>query len=223
MKSAERKRGRPSDEESRARKRVELLASAAKQFARHGYPGTDMQAIADAAGVAKGTLYLYFSSKEDLFLAAVDQGLRELQTHLDATVEPIADPLDRIAAAVRAYLRFFKERPEQVELLIQERAEFRDRKQPTYFEHRDRRRELWHALLADLIAQGRLRPVPVSRIDDVLSDLLYGTMFTNHFSGRHKPLQEQVDDIIDVAFHGLLTEAEKRRHPPVPVEKEGPA
>ncbi|MFO0929534.1 MAG: TetR/AcrR family transcriptional regulator [Gemmataceae bacterium] len=140
MRPAERKRGRPCDEESRARKRVDLLTSAAQQFARRGYPGTDMQAIADAAGVAKGTLYLYFTSKEELFLAAVDQGLRDLQAYIDAAIEPIADPLDRIAEAVRAYLRFFKDRPEQVELLIQERAEFRDRKRPTYFEHRDRRR-----------------------------------------------------------------------------------
>jgi AcrR family transcriptional regulator len=170
-----------------------------------------MQAVADAAGVAKGTLYLYFASKEELFLAAVDQGIRDLQQFIDTTIEDIDDPLDRIIEAMRAYLTFFKNRPEEVELLIQERAEFRDRKQPTYFEHREKRREVWHALLRDLIAGGRLRDVPISRIDDVLCDLLYGTMFTNHFSGRHKPLQEQVLDIIDICFYGMLSEAERKR------------
>jgi hypothetical protein len=52
--------------------------------------------------------------------------------------------------------------------------------------------------------------VPVSRIMDVLSDLVYGTMFTNHFSGRHKPVEVQAEDILDVVFHGILTERERR-------------
>lgn len=214
MTTSDRKRGRPCDDAARARKRVELLDTAARVFARHGFPGTDMQALADAAGVAKGTLYLYFPSKEELFLAAVDQGLCQLQDHIDVAIEAIPDPIDRIVAAMSAYLDFFRAHPTQAELLIQERAEFRDRKQPTYLTHRERRREVWHAVLRDLIAAGRLRPVPVARIDNVLSDLLYGTMFTNHFSGRYRPLREQVDDILDIVFHGMLTEAEKARRQP---------
>ena len=64
----QRKRGRPVDGATRAQRREDILAAAALVFAQRGYPGTDMQALADVAGVAKGTLYLYFPSKEDLFL-----------------------------------------------------------------------------------------------------------------------------------------------------------
>ena len=97
---APRKRGRPVDEESRARKREEILATAAKVFAARGYQGTDVQAVADAAGVAKGTLYLYFASKEDLFLAAVDQGMNCLTAFVDAAVDGISDPLEIIGTAI---------------------------------------------------------------------------------------------------------------------------
>ena len=204
------KRGRPADDESKARKREDILACAARVFAAHGYPGTDMQAVADAAGVAKGTLYLYFPSKEEMFLAAVDQGLQRMHADIDAAVEGLTDPLELIARAIYAYLRFFKEHPEQVELLILERAEFRDRKQSSYFEHREAGKARWHQILRDLIATGRVRDVPVSRIDDVLSDLVYGTMFTNHFSGRHKPLEEQARDILDIFHLGILSETERR-------------
>jgi AcrR family transcriptional regulator len=207
----ERKRGRPSDEQLRARRREDILAKAAEVFAQRGYPSTDMQALASAVGIAKGTLYLYFDSKEALFLAAVDQGMNALQQFIDQAIAAIDDPLQRIVVAIGAYLRFFKEHPEQVELLVQERAEFRDRKRPSYFEHRDRRRSVWHELLRGLIAAGRFRDVPVQRIDDVLCDLVYGTMFTNHFTGRHKPLADQVEDIIDIAFYGLLSSEERSR------------
>jgi AcrR family transcriptional regulator len=208
------KRGRPTDEESRARKREEILACAARVFAANGFPGTDVQAVADAAGVAKGTLYLYFPSKEEMFLAAVDQGIKQLKAYIDSCTADLADPLERIGAAIHAYLRFFKKHPELVELLILERAAFRDRKTPTYFQHREAGRAEWHAILQGLIDAGRLRDLPISRIDDVLSDLVYGTMFTNHFSGRHKPVEEQARDILDIVHHGILSEGERRRRPP---------
>jgi AcrR family transcriptional regulator len=208
------KRGRPADDAAKARKRADLLACAARVFAANGFPGTDMQAVADAAGVAKGTLYLYFSSKEEMFLAAVDQGLQRLRAFVDAAVEGVDEPLEVIAKAIFAYLRFFKEQPEQAELLILERAEFRDRKQSTYFENREDNKCRWHQLLRDLIATGRVRDVPIARIDDVVSDLVYGTMFTNHFSGRHKPLEEQARDILDIVYHGILSDTERRRRPP---------
>jgi hypothetical protein len=96
-------------------------------------------------------------------------------------------------------------------LLILERAEFRDRKAPTYNEHRQANEVQWRETFADLIAAGRVRDVPVGRVLDVIGDLVYGTMFTNHFTGRHKSLATQARDIVDVLFFGLLTPAERRR------------
>ncbi len=206
-----RKRGRPIDEALRAQRREEILASAARVFAACGYQGTDMQALADEAGVAKGTVYLYFTSKEELFLAAVDQGVKQMKAYIDAAVAGKVDPLEWIGAAIRAYLGFFKDHPEQVELWIQERAEFRDRKQPTYFVNREARKTQWLTLLRQMITEGRVRNVPVERIDNVFGDLVYGTMFTNHFSGRHRPLEEQANDILDIIFHGILSEKERRQ------------
>jgi AcrR family transcriptional regulator len=193
------------------RRREEILDAAARVFAEHGYPGTEMQFVADAGQIGKGTIYRYFSSKEELFLAAVDRGMRRLREGVDRSTEGVPDPLDRIEVALKAYLTFFKDHPEYAELLIQERAEFRDRKKSTYFEHKDANEGPWDDTFRGLIAAGRLRDVPISRIKDVLSDLVYGTMFTNYFSGRHKPLEEQARDILDIVFHGLLTDAERRR------------
>ena len=121
------------------------------------------------------------------------------------------DPLERIAAAVRAYLAFFEANPECVELIIQERAHFKDRKQPTYFVHREAQLGYWQELWQGLIAEGRVRDIPVNRITDVFSDLMYGTIFTNYFTGRRKSLAEQAEDLLDIAFQGILTDAEIRR------------
>lgn len=189
----------------------QILDAAAPLFARLGYADTDTQLLAEKLGVGKGTLYRYFPSKEELFLASVDRVMRRLKDEIDSRVDDTSDPLEQIAVAIRTYLAFFAAHPDFVELLIQERAIFKDRKTPTYFQHRQANLGRWQALYQGLIDQGRIRPMAVERITDVMSGVVYGTMFTNYFTGRHKPFEEQASNILDVVFHGLLTDTEKKR------------
>ncbi len=209
MKSVAERNAKPARDP--AGRREEILRVAADLFAKHGYAGTDTQLLADELGVGKGTLYRYFPSKEDLFLATVDRVMREMRRMIDQSIEPIADPLEQISVAIRTYLTFFAEHPEYVELLMQERAQFKDRKKPTYFEYREANIERWRERYRILIAQGRIRDMPVTRITDVIGDLVYGTMFTNYFTGPRKPPEAQARDILDVVFHGILSESERKQ------------
>lgn len=184
---------------------------ATREFARRGYHATDVQELADELELGKGTVYRYFPSKGALFLAAVDRVMLLLRERIDAVRARAADPLDQIAEAMTVYLAFFDAHPEFVELLIQERAVFRDRKKPTYFEHRERNSGRWQALYRELMDAGRVRPMPPATISAVLSSALYGTMFTNFFAGRSKSLEDQAADLLDVVFHGILTEPERAR------------
>jgi AcrR family transcriptional regulator len=57
--------------------RAKLLTAAAEEFARAGFERASVDAISLAAGYSKGTIYNYFSSKEDLFLAVVEEALAQ--------------------------------------------------------------------------------------------------------------------------------------------------
>jgi hypothetical protein len=61
-----------------------------------------------------------------------------------------------------------------------------------------------------LIADGRLRDMPVERISDVISHQLYGTIFFNYVAGQAKSVDEQTEAIVDVMFNGILTVEERR-------------
>ncbi len=195
-----------------ARRREQILDVAAGLFAQRGYSETDTQFLAETLNVGKGTLYRYFPSKRELFLAVADRAMRKLREQVDAAIDPVEEPLERMRHGIRAYLTFFAEHPEFVELLIQERAQFKDRKKPTYFEHREANASRWRALYRSLIDQGRIRDIPVERISDVISDLLYGTMFTNYFTGPRKSTDAQTQDILDIVFHGILSDSERQQH-----------
>jgi AcrR family transcriptional regulator len=205
---AKRSPGRPKDEQLSARRTEEILDAAATLFADRGYPNTDMQVVADELGVGKGTIYRYFPTKRDLFLAAVDRVMHRLTEHIDASVTA-EDPLEQLDQAVTAYLSFFETNSKYIELIIQERAEFRDRAKPTYFEHCDANIGKWQKALEGLIAAGRVRPWPPEMMTNVVGDLLYGTIFTNYFAGRRSTLQEQADQILEIVRFGVLTDAER--------------
>ncbi|MCE5327752.1 MAG: TetR/AcrR family transcriptional regulator [Planctomycetaceae bacterium] len=72
-------------------RRADILAAAGKAFDAHGYAGTTMDQIASQAGVAKGSLYNYFQSKQDLFLALFKESIASVQQQTDELIgEPIA-------------------------------------------------------------------------------------------------------------------------------------
>ena len=212
---AKRSPGRPPlDESLTARRQEEILDAAAKIFAEFGYQNTDLQLVADKLGVAKGTLYRYFPSKKELFLAAADRVVRNLHHELDQVIAETGediDPFERMHRIIRTYFAFLDTHPEFVELLIQERAEFRDRGKPTYFQHREERLEPWQSRLRQLIKGGIVRDVPVDRLTDVMSNIVYGTIFTNYFAGRSKSLESQTNDVMDIIMHGILSQQERQK------------
>lgn len=193
----------------RLERRQKIVAAASRLFAQLGYSECDMDRVAARLRIAKGTIYLYFTSKEQLFLACVDWGMSQMQLAIRAAAESTEDPFDKIARAIRAYLTFFAEHPQYAELLIQERAIFKNRKRPTYFEHRDTARIHWRAFYNSLIEQGRLRPdIQVDALLDTIGNLVYGTMFTNHFLGKHS-VNEQQENMLDIVFRGILSDRER--------------
>jgi AcrR family transcriptional regulator len=211
-KKEHRTRNAPSRFHQKTERRQAIVEAAARLFADVGYGDCEIERVAAELKIAKGTLYLYFSSKEALFYACVDAGMSALQQAINAAIEPAADPFQRIAAAVSAYLRFFEEHPQHAELLIQERASFKHRKRPTYFEYRDASRDRWRKLYNDLQESGRIRSdIEVERLLDTIGNLLYGTMFTNHFIGRSVGREEQEHATLEIIFRGIWSDAERQQ------------
>jgi len=205
------KRGRPRDEDLIAKRQGEILDAAIPIFARHGFRNTDVERVASAIGVGKGTIYRYFPSKRELFLKAVDRGIRKLHERVDRAQGERCGTLDQMQVSFQTYLAFFDEHPEVVELLIQERAEFKDRKRQTYFEHRERQLERWRERCAASVASGVMRDIPFPQLADFSNFVLYGAMFTNYFKGRDKSIAEQTREILDIVWFGMLSDAQRAR------------
>jgi AcrR family transcriptional regulator len=212
MKKITRKRGRPVDARLITQRREEILDVAARLFARHGYAETDTQLLADQLRVGKGTIYRYYPSKAELFHAVVARGMDRLRERIDRDTTTIVDPLERIRQAIHSFLLHFEDDPHLAQLFVQELACFKSKRKPAYFAHHEQHAEPWRELYRGMVAQGRVRPLLELPGNNVVNELLYGTIIANHALGRQGSAKDQARRIIDIVFHGILTDAERRRN-----------
>jgi AcrR family transcriptional regulator len=98
------------------RKRLRILAAAARVFCTYGYDKASMRRIAAEAGVSLAGIYYYVASKEELLAAIQLHTFDSLLRGLRAGLAGVTDPRDRLAAAVRNHVRHFGE--EIPELMI---------------------------------------------------------------------------------------------------------
>lgn len=82
----------------------ELLDAACRVVARHGFQGTTVDRVAEEAKIAKGTVYLYFHTKEELLKAAVEQGMANFVNQIRSEVEEVKAPLEKLCRLVEASL-----------------------------------------------------------------------------------------------------------------------
>ncbi len=114
-------------EETRAARRDQIIAAAVACFARAGYHATTMADVATQAGVSKGTPYLYFESKETLFLALHEEWDCGVADRVNAAIAALPEAgrgsprqvLGAVAAAVAAHVL---EETETCRVLMEARA-----------------------------------------------------------------------------------------------------
>lgn len=105
--------------EREARQRREtILAAARRLFWEQGFERTTMPRIAAEAELATGTLYLYFPSKEALYLELLAEGYEKLRSALEAAVERPGSVRDRGAALMEAFLGFARKSPEYFDIIF---------------------------------------------------------------------------------------------------------
>ncbi len=85
-------------------KRTKILRAAIEVFAREGYYSARMTDVAKAAGVADGTLYLYFDGKEHLLLSVFDDVLGKFIDQLKNEMAGLKDPVDKLRVMVHLHL-----------------------------------------------------------------------------------------------------------------------
>ena len=99
-------------------KRINILDAAAKLFASQPFHKVLLSGVAEEAAVGKGTLYIYFKNKEDLFLSVLCNGISRLSDHLRERMdEETNTPMENLEMVIQEIVRFAYEKPHLFEVI----------------------------------------------------------------------------------------------------------
>lgn len=193
-----------------------IREAATRVIARKGIAGASMQEIADEAGVAKGTLYLYFRNQQELLEAAVDEALTELLGTLDRALESEGSFADRLTLLIRSQIEFFVENSDlfQIHLSIKypEGAEPSTTRcdrasRPQYRIYIDRLTKF----LSEAIECGEIRDGDPRRIALFIQEGMMAVLFQRLADEKPPKIEQEVDWISTTILSGIATTKRTRR------------
>jgi len=186
-------------------KRDAIIEQAIRTFSECGYRDTDVQVIADRAGVGKGTVYRYFRSKEDLFWATSLEVIQRMGQCVFEAMEGVDGACAKIRAAAVAHGQFFETNPHCLELTIQERAEFCGSGPESQREQHDILISRMGEVIQQGIESGELRPVDPRQTTLAMGCLLYGTAVLGGYL-KSVAFGQLAEYAIDIFLQGIRSE-----------------
>ena len=184
----------------------EILAAARKVFAVSGFNETTMDEIASAAGIAKGTVYLYFSSKKDIYLAALKQGLTELMDRTSANMNSANGIQARLRAFIRTRIEYAEANRDFIKIYHSEfgnltKAAIADREfQQLYLQQAKELEKVLQSAMDD----GEIRRVRSDFAAFIIYDMVRGVMTQRLLEWSTVPLEEDIQLLNDLIWKGIV-------------------
>ncbi len=185
----------------RAKKRRQILEAASRVFAARVYHLVTMEEIARVARMGKGTLYRYFPSKEDLYLAIVDDAFALLIDRLEAEREAAVPPAAALCRMIEAIVETFAQHLPSFRLIHRGEGRLFLRKKEVMRARRAHIARLLAEVLDRGVEAGAFRKVDRVLAPSMLIGMVWGTTL-NH--AEDTPAEVLAPRIGDLCLHGLL-------------------
>jgi TetR/AcrR family fatty acid metabolism transcriptional regulator len=188
----------------RADKRDLILRAAIDTFAARGFFNAQVADVARAAGVAAGTVYLYFRGKDDLLISIFERTMKKAIADGRDGLRDVAAPIERLRTIARLHLeRMGRDRPLAVvfQVELRQSTKFMERFSTTHLRE-------YLGLIREVIADGQAKGAFRRSINPTLAAKLFfgglDEMATNWILSRRKySLISEADAIVDLFVGGI--------------------
>lgn len=183
----------------------EILNAAHTLFARKGFTATTMDNVAEEAGLAKGTLYLYFSSKREIYrkalhiavMGVVEQSQKEMSTRRSIQ--------QKIRAYIISLLKYAEEHGDFCKIYCQE---FGNPLHPAAVDKElgnlnQRRTQVLVQVLGEARSRKEIRLVPPEATAEVITDMIRSLILRRLFAGVKRSIEEDCDFLCDMILKGI--------------------
>ena len=185
---------------------AEILEAARKVFAEKGYNSASVEDIAHEAGIAKGTLYLYYPSKQGIYWEALKSGLIALCGELEEKVQAERTCEAKVRAFIAAKLTWFEKNQDLFKIYYAEYANAVSQSpylRKEFEGFHQRQLKLLINALSEGIHQEVIRGLPAEAAALAILDVARGIITQRLLGWSKTRLQEDIDFLFDLTWKGL--------------------
>ena len=185
---------------------AELLEAARKVFAEKGFHDATVDDIADAAGVAKGTVYLYYRSKRAVYWAALERGIAGLVEEIQSQLATQGTLKNKIRAFIAIKVQYFEQQRDFFKIYFSEfgsafthPVQIRRHFEELYL----RQARVLEAVLKDGIKRKEIRPIRTDTAALAISDLTRGIITQRLLGWSKGDVESDTAFIFDLVWKGI--------------------
>ncbi len=185
-------------------KRNRIIAAATEVFGRYPFHLVKVDQIAEKAAVGKGTIYEYFRSKDELFLAIVDVASRSYFAEIVSSVKSDQTIKESLHSIFQYHLRFIEKHTDIARILLADRKVANLDFKKKMLESRNQLERFITELVQEGIRRGEFRPLDATIVAQVIIGTL-SALWAYVLFHEHSVLETAsvVEKIFDFYLHGL--------------------
>ncbi|MCZ6639008.1 MAG: TetR/AcrR family transcriptional regulator [Thermodesulfobacteriota bacterium] len=193
----------PSQKRIRRKSRKdEIIKAASNLFSQKSYHDVTMDQIAGEVGVAKGTIYLYFKSKENLYLGILEHTFETIESILEKEIAKEDPAPQKLKKILRLIFQFYFQNMDVLRILTRDETRL-IREHFEFTEHwRHRRIKLYRKVLEKGIKEGSFRSANTELMALIIFGLVGSVMF---FYPTDKTAGEIAEEVFSMISEGIMT------------------
>ncbi len=185
-----------------------IREAAMRVVSRKGYDHVTVQDIADEAGVAKGTVYLYFKSREDVLEKTMSFSFEEFHILIREAIARGTTFRERVEQIVRAQLEYFEQKQEFFRLYLAMAEPLGERRLRKHTSYRTHIAQLV-SMVVTAVEKDEVRAQPPERIAIALASVVRDIGLQRMAEKNKRPIAEDIAFVRDFICRGIATPEEK--------------
>lgn len=187
-------------------RKTQILEAARERFTHQGVSSTTVDDIAKAAGVAKGTVYLYYKSKDEMLRLLLDTDIEELRSTTVPAIAGVGDLEARLAGFFERTLSFFERNREFIEhCQLELSPEVRKKTRGTLSRCYQAQVDAWARALAEALARGDVAAGAVDGAARSIVSLARGMAQQRLAGWADEPIGTTAERAAALVLRGLAT------------------
>jgi AcrR family transcriptional regulator len=168
-----------------------------------GYASVTMDKVAEAADVAKGTIYAYFKNKEELLREVFDDALFPITETIDDILLGNKSPEEKLSAMATAMLKYFDENNKFFRIMMYERELMQ-------LEHERFQDDRYHGAIEKLtkvieegIKLGKFRKLNPKKVATIFLEAIVVTTKLHLLDKERPPIEDDLNHILEITLNGI--------------------